>query len=140
MNTKDIGNLGEHIAIVELLKNNIIISRPLGDNARYDLILDIDSTLYTCQVKSTNSSTKKLAEFSLSSSQAHRGGTRYKYDVDLFCCVDICNNKVFLVPNLESRAYIKIRYQSTENNQTKGINMWYDYTIDKFIGGSPSQA
>lgn len=133
MNSKDIGNLGEHMAIVELLKNNVSVSRPLGDNSRYDLILDINSELYTCQVKSTNSSTAKVAEFCLSSSQAHRGGGRQLYDVDLFCCVDISNNKVFLVPNLEPKYTIKIRYEPAENGQTKGINMWYEYTIEKFL-------
>lgn len=97
------------------------------------MILDINENLYTCQVKSTNSATDKLAEFMLTSSQAHRGGGRHTYDVDVFCCVDITNNKVFLVPNLETRSSIKIRYQPTENNQTKGINMWYDYTLEKFL-------
>lgn len=133
MNSKDIGNLGEHIAIVELLKNNIQISRPLGDNSRYDLILDINDNLFTCQVKSTNSSSEKLAEFSLSSSQAHRGGSRIKYDVDLFCCVDIRNSKVFLVPNIDCKSKINIRYEAADNGQVKGINMWYEYTIEKFI-------
>ena len=133
MNSKDIGNLGEHIAIVELLKNDIIVSRPLGDNARYDLILDINETLYTCQVKSTNSATEKAAEFFLTSSQAHRGSGRQKYNTDVFCLVDIVNNKVFLVANTEPRTAMKIRYQPTENNQTKGINMWYDYTIENFL-------
>ena len=133
MNSKDVGNLGEHIAIVELLKNDIIVSRPLGDNARYYLILDVNGVLYTCQVKSTNSATAKLATFSLESSQAHRGGTGQQYNVDLFCCVDITNNKVLIVPNIDNISSIKIRYEPTENGQTKGINMWYDYTLEKFL-------
>lgn len=133
MNSKDIGNLGEHIAIVELLKNDIVISRPLGDNARYDLILDINETLYTCQVKSTASSSADLAEFWLSSSQAHRGGGRHKYSVDVFCLVDINNNKVFLLPNIDDRSSIKIRYNVSNSPNQKNINMWYDYTIEKFL-------
>jgi hypothetical protein len=133
MNTKDVGNLGEHIAIVELLKADIIVSRPLGDNARYDLILDINSNIFTCQVKSTNTASSKLAEFSLSSSQAHRGGGRQLYNVDIFCCVDILNNNVFIVPNIDSKYSIKIRYTPTDSGQTKGINMWHDYTIQKFL-------
>lgn len=133
MNSKDIGNLGEHIAIVELLKYGIIVSRPLGDNARYDLILDIGDIIYTCQIKSTASSSESLAEFWLTSSQAHRGGSRHKYNVDLFCLVDINNNKVLLLPNIDNKSSIKIRYMPTENGQTKGTHMWYDYTIEKFL-------
>lgn len=127
MNSKDVGNLGEHIAIVELLRIGVEISRPLGDNSRYDLIIDNDGILLTCQVKSTNSSTTELAEFWLSSSQAHRGGTRDAYQVDCFLLVDICNNKVFLLPN-STRATIKIRYGDKLNSQS---NMWYDYVLTK---------
>lgn len=65
MNSKDIGNLGEHLAILEFLKRGIVVSRPLGDNSRYDLVLEILGILYTCQVKTTNSATSKLAEFYL---------------------------------------------------------------------------
>ena len=133
MNSKDIGNLGEHIAIVEFLKRGIQVSRPLGDNSRYDLLLDIAETIFTCQVKSTNSSTPELAEFYLTSSQAHRGKSRYKYDVDIFCCVDIKNNQVFIVPNTGDRSTIKIRYTASKSGQIAGINKAEDYTIDKFL-------
>lgn len=133
MNTKDIGNLGEHIAIVELLKNNVQISRPLGDNSRYDLILDIYGTLLTCQVKSTNSATAELAEFSLTSSQAHRGGVRHKYDVDIFCLVDIQNNNVFLYQNEGNKTSLKIRYAPTKSGQSVGINRAEDFLVSKFL-------
>lgn len=133
MNSKDIGNLGEHIAIVEFLKRDIQVSRPLGDNSRYDLLLDIEETIFTCQVKSTNSASCELAEFYLTSSQAHRGKSRHKYDVDLFCCVDIKNNMVFIVPNTSDRSTIKIRYGNTLRGQTANINRAEDYTIDKFL-------
>ena len=133
MNSKDVGNLGEHIAIVELLKYGIIVSRPLGDNARYDLILDIKNQLFTCQVKSTASSTDALAEFSLQSSQAHRGAGKQGYDVDIFCLVDVSKQFVFLYPNLENKTAIKIRYKETSNNQTKNVNMYHDFTVQKFL-------
>lgn len=121
------------MAILEFLKRGIIVSRPLGDNSRYDLVLEIMGVLYTCQVKATNSSTPKLAEFHLTSSQAHRGHGRQRYDVDLFCCVDLVNNYVFIVPNTSDRGSIKIRYEPTDSGQTSKINMYYDFTLDKFL-------
>lgn len=130
MNTKDIGNLGEHLAIVELLKRDVKVSRPLGDNSRYDLILDIKGLLLTCQVKSTNCATKERAEFSLSSSQAHRGGTRHKYEVDVFCLVDILNNTVMLYSNINDQYRVTIRYTDLVAHNT---NVYSDYTIDKYI-------
>lgn len=134
MNSKDVGNLGEHIAIVELLKHGIIISRPLGDNSRYDLILDISNTLFTCQIKSTNVSSSDLAEFWLTSSAAHRGGGRTPYTVDLFCLVDIVNNKVFLFENTQNQGSIKIRYNT--NTSTRS-NRAEDFTIKAYLDKLP---
>lgn len=135
MNTKDIGNLGEHIAIVELLKHGIGISRPLGDNSRYDLVLDIANTLFTCQVKSTNVSSTELAEFWLTSSAAHRGGTRTPYTVDLFCLVDIPNNNVFLFENTKNQGSIKLRYGHTLTSSSNSAN---DFTIQKYLSRLPT--
>lgn len=115
MNTKDIGNIGEHIAILELLKLGITVSRPLGDNSRYDLIIDLNGFLYKTQIKTTTSD-GIIAQFMLSSSQAHRGKTREYYsnkDVDIFLCVDITTNKVFLVNN--DRKSIIIRYEKSQS-------------------------
>lgn len=133
MNTKDIGNIGEHIAILELLELGVQVSRPLGDNSRYDLILDIQNNLYTAQVKSTNSSSQDLAEFWLSSSQAHRGQGRATYDVDLFLLVDIPKKVVLVLPNLDTKHSIKIRYKRTESRNQTQVNLAEDFLLQKFI-------
>lgn len=129
MNTKDVGTIGESIAITELLKAGITVSRPIGDNSRYDLILDIRGTLFTCQVKSTASSTSDLAEFWLQSSQAHRGKDRQHYDVDLFALVDVNKDRLFILMNTEKRTAIKIRYSSGAVNQ----HFADDYSLSSFI-------
>lgn len=136
MNSKDVGTLGEHIAIIELLKNDVIVSRPLGDNSRYDLVLDIGGTLYTCQVKSTNSASDELAEFFLQSSQAHRGGTRSSYTVDVFCLVDIPKQAVFLYMNTDNRTKLSLRYIDTGSRQLRASTQctWAkDYTLERVL-------
>jgi hypothetical protein len=40
MNTNQIGDIGEAIAIAEFTKAGAIVSKPLSDNARYDLIIE----------------------------------------------------------------------------------------------------
>jgi len=133
MNTKDIGNLGEHIAIVELLNNNIQVSRPLGDNSRYDLILDVNSNLYTCQVKSSVSATSDKVNFTLQSSQNHRNNGRKYYEVDLFILVDIINNKVFMLLNTEERSSITFRYTEVPYQGGTRINNANDFLLTKII-------
>lgn len=133
MNTKNTGNLGEHIAIVELLKLGVLVSRPLGDNARYDLILDINSKLYTCQVKSTNVDKEDYVDFPLQSSQAHRGGSRQHYDVDLFVLVDIPKNKVFLYQNIDGKTQIKLRYVDTGSARMSTSNWAKDFLLEEVL-------
>lgn len=127
MNSKDVGNLGEHIAIVELLNLGLEVSRPLGDNSRYDLIIDNEGLLLTCQIKSTASATPEYAEFWMTSSQAHRGRGRTGYNVDCFILVDINNRKVFLLPNT-GKSSIKLRYGIRVNSAS---NMSEDFLLSK---------
>jgi hypothetical protein len=132
LNSKDVGSLGEHIAIVELLKQGIQVSRPLGDNSRYDLILDIEGALLTCQVKSTMSSTDEWVEFWLQSSQTHRGRGKQSYSVDLFLLVGINNQKVFALEDM-NRASIKIRYTKPASTNQHGFNWFEDYLLSNYL-------
>lgn len=91
--------------------------RPIGDNNRYDLIIDINNFLYKAQVKTTVSDGILAHQFYLSSSQAHRGKGRTEYnftDVDIFICVDITTKEVFLVLN-DGRRSMSIRYIPSES-------------------------
>ena len=54
MNSKDKGNIGEAIMLAEFIKRGIQVSIPFGDNARYDLIIDLNGKLYKVQVKYCN--------------------------------------------------------------------------------------
>lgn len=136
MNTKDIGTLGEHIAIVELLKHGISLSRPLGDNEQYDLILDIRGFLLRCQVKSKTNSTQDKVEFSLHTT--NRSGDRVRYtEVDCYCLVDITNNKVFLIDHDDSKVSVILRYSMPDCKNKTQIKMADNYTVQKFVESLP---
>lgn len=136
MNTKDIGTLGEHLGIVELLKNDIAVSRPLGDNSQYDLIIDIRGSLLRCQVKTKDTGTKDKVEFSLHTT--NRSGDRVRYsNVDCYLLVDLQNNKVFLLDHSDDRVSIILRYSIPECRNKTGIHLAENYTITKFINSIP---
>lgn len=119
MNSKDIGSIGEHIAILKLLELGLSVSKPIGDNDRYDLIIDKENILYKIQVKSSKG-TQDSVVFYTCSSQAHRGKGRSLYtleEVDYFLLVDIVTKQVFILPNDGKRSSIIIRYtQSNSRN------------------------
>lgn len=132
MDSKDIGNLGEHIAIVELLSKGINVSRPLGDSCRYDLIIEVNKNLYTCQVKTTSSLINEGANFELKTASKRLGTKDQFYDVDLFILVELSTKMVCILPNLQDRARICIRPTKPETLRSS-MNFAEDFSITKFI-------
>jgi Holliday junction resolvase-like predicted endonuclease len=55
MNTVSIGDIGESLAIAKFTKEGLTVSKPLSNNAKYDLIVEFNNKLYKVQVKTTNS-------------------------------------------------------------------------------------
>lgn len=55
MNTVSVGDLGEVMAITKFTQADCIVSKPFSNNARYDLIVEINNKLYRVQVKTTTS-------------------------------------------------------------------------------------
>lgn len=132
MNTKDIGTSGEHLAVYKLLAKGLTISRPLGDNSPYDLILDINGQLLTCQVKTRRSTDVDKVQFNL---RGIEYGTlkNKRYSVDCFCCVDLSTEEVFLIPNVDINVSITIRYTQPLTSNGRDITYAKDVTIDKFL-------
>lgn len=53
LSSKDLGQLAEALFQYEAICKNLIISKPFGDNSKYDFIVDNSKTLFKVQVKST---------------------------------------------------------------------------------------
>lgn len=133
MNSKDVGNLGEHIAIVECLRLGVQVSRPLGDNSRYDLILDVDNKLYSVQVKSNNQENKEYVEFLLYSKNVLTQETS-TYTVDLFILVDITNNLVFGIKNtVEYNKSLRLRYTKAQGSNTKSVKYAENFLLEDLL-------
>ena len=53
MNTKDIGDIGEAVTLSELIKLQISVYLPFGENSPCDLIADFNGKLNRIQVKTS---------------------------------------------------------------------------------------
>ena len=51
--SKIIGEKAEALFLAECINKDLIVSRPFGDNAPYDFVVDVDGKLVKVQVKST---------------------------------------------------------------------------------------
>lgn len=135
-NTKTVGDIAEIVASAELIKAGYIVSRPLSDNAPYDLIYDSGSKLRRAQVKGRSSSNGKISVELYCNARSYSG----KYvstDFDDIIIVDLDTYKVAIIDVhkqqlFETDAKYKsfvLRTKKPLNNQTKNIRMFDDYGI-----------
>lgn len=138
-NTKQKGNLGELKAATEFTKWGITVAFPFGDNARYDMIIDIDGELKKVQVKySDSSSDNDSFNCRCVSSKNHTTNKtldKYTNDVDYFVFylaeIDVCC--IVPIEVIGNRTVFTLRNSIPKNNQVKGVNFIKDYTFDKLF-------
>jgi hypothetical protein len=97
--TKYIGDMSEEMVKIAFLKNGWYPSVPVGDNLRYDLVLDKDGALYKVQCKTAKfiNGTVKFPVCS-SSNHVNRGKRNYHGEVDYIAAYCPELNSVYLIP------------------------------------------
>ena len=136
LNTVSIGDIGETQAIALFTKNKIAVSRPMTNNVRYDLIVDINDRLYRVQVKSTSAIKDGKMEFATKTTNYTKGSwssNRYSTnEVDMFFLYCVENDWCGLfIPDEEIPSTLYIRTAPPKNNQKVGIRLMEDYSFDK---------
>lgn len=139
LNTVSVGDIGESVAIMNFIKNDFIVSKPLSNNARYDLIIEKNNILYKVQVKTTQNIKEKVKmDFALKTTNYSKGewvsmGYTTK-EIDLFFLYCIENDWCGLyIVNEDIPKNISIRLQPPKNNQVKGINLAENFEFKKQI-------
>lgn len=132
-NPKARGEKTEAIIIAELVKKDIAISLPFGDNQRYDLIMDTaDRGLVRVQCKTGRLKNGRIT-FNTVSTRINANGyyTRdYVGDIEYFAVYCYENDTVYLVP-IEDIAKSKTALRITPplNHQKAGIRWAKDYEL-----------
>lgn len=137
--TVSIGDCGESVAIMKFTLNDCIVSKPLSDNARYDLIIEHNNKLYRVQVKTTaqiKDETKMV--FATKTTNYTKGNWQSigytNQEVDIFFLYCIENNWCGLYVGEEDGSFkqeITIRLTPTKSNQVKGTRLADDYCFEK---------
>lgn len=140
LNTVSMGDIGEAQAIAKFVSSGFIVSKPLTNNARYDLIVEINSCLYKVQVKSTASIKDGKMEFATKTTNYVKGqwqsNAYSKNEIDLFFlyCAENGWCGIYNPINDESvLQQLNIRVEPPKNNQRKGIRLAEDYEFNKQI-------
>ena len=122
-NTKRVGDISEARVIAALIEAGFLVSKPFGENARYDLIADDGERLHRVQVK-TGRVRGGVIVFNCYSSHAHRRGGMQPYfgQIDYLAVYCPQLKKVYLLPEQELTASVAhLRLSPTRNNMAKMI-------------------
>jgi len=130
--TKDIGDIAEAVVTAELMKRGKKVLKPIGDNARYDLVIDEDGFFKRIQVKNGRL-VDDAVRFATCSTYGHRGRSRRTYEGEIEYFAVYCpeNNKSYLVPMdaTVGKAKMALRLTPSRNNQQRGVRWAKDYEI-----------
>lgn len=125
------GDLTEQIVITELKRREISVSTPVGDNERYDLVLEQpDGELLRAQVK-TGWLTDGTIRFKGVSQHTNSSGhvyERYGSEVDCFLVYCYDTEEVYLISGEEVGTSVQLRIDPPEQ-ESKQINWAEEYRL-----------
>ncbi len=131
-NPKAIGELSEAAAVHHLIRAGYTVARGVGDNARWDLVVEHGDRLLRVQVKTGRLNASGSVHFATCSSQVHRsrGRATYRGQCELFAvyCPEL--DETYLVPvdgTGERECFLRVR--PTANRQARGVRWAADYRV-----------
>lgn len=132
------GILTEEYLKFWFLKQGYSVSVPIGDDDRYDFIVDFNGKLIRMQSKTGNlTRTTGCLNFSTASNKYNSTGshrTQYtKEEIDYFCTLHPETNQVYIVPVELCGNECNLRLIPPKNQNGKLIKIAEDYEGEKMI-------
>ena len=138
MHTKDKGDIAEIATVFNALKRGWSVSKPVGENQRYDLILDTGNNLLRVQCK-----TAKLENNIISASLTRmvRLATKYKreryteHEVDAFSlyCPETDKCYILYITDISTngicQANVNLRTENSNFNNQHKVRLAKDYLL-----------
>lgn len=137
MNTRVIGELTELKCQMFCLEKGYIVSKPIVDNARYDLLLDYNNKFYRIQIKTSRwmSEEHEGIVFNCKSQHSIAGGNKImKYtpeEVDFF--MTEFEGEFYLIPCERAKSEMRLRFKSTKNHQDDKATFARDFKFEEVI-------
>lgn len=133
----------EAIVLAELLKRDVSVSMPFGENHRYDFIMEVAGEFHRLQCKTARYRQDTLRFQVNSTAPSNTGQTKadYKGDIDYFVvhCREV--SETYMVPiEAVGTSSKTLRFDEPDNNQTSGVDMAEDYELDTQLYAAKLQA
>lgn len=131
---KQIGIITEEQCKLYFIERGYTVSVPIGDNAPYDFVLEVNSNLYKIQVKHARVDTEGTFIVELVKNVSTRTQIRsFGYsesEVDYFCTM--FDGRCYLIPYGNFKCKV-LRTRFPKNNQIANISWATDYEADYII-------
>ena len=137
MNTRITGELTELKCQMFCLERGFIVSKPIVDNARYDLLLDYNNKFYRIQIKTSRwmSEEHEGIVFNCKSQHSVAGGNKImKYtpeEVDFF--MTEFEGEFYLIPCERAKSEMRLRFKPTKNHQDDKATFAKDFKFEEVI-------
>lgn len=132
METKRKGSISEYRIIIKFLELGCHVLQPIGDNNRYDLVVERIDGFKRIQCK-TASLRNGVVNFRVSNVGKKNGfiiSKTYKNQIDYFAAYCPQNDKIYLVNIKDTgKRECKLRITEPKNNQKKLIKYAKDYEM-----------
>ena len=117
MHTKDVGDIAEVAITLNALKKGWSVSKPVGENQRYDLILDDGVSLLKVQCKSA-----KLKQEIISASLTRMTRLKDKYKRETYTEQEIDAFGIYC-PDIQQCFLIKIKELTVDGKAQGSVNL-----------------
>lgn len=126
-NSKTIGDLAELRTAALFASMGYFVSKPLTDNAPYDLIVD-NGALSKVQVKARSIRNDKIT-VEMRTTMVNYTSDYSKSDFDILAVYNIDTEEIALLNwlHLKEGCDVVLRTAPTKNNQSKGIKFFSDF-------------
>jgi len=136
-NTRIIGELTELKCQMFCIEHGYVVSKPIIDNARYDMLLDINNKIYRIQIKTARWMSEEHEGIIFNGKSQHRIAEQNKImkytpeEIDFF--MTVFEDKFYLIPCKKSKSEIRLRFKPTKNNQDSKCMFAKDYLFEEVI-------
>ena len=133
LSTKSVGDISEVAITLALMKAGKTVLKPMGDDKRYDLVIEEDGKFLRVQCKTGRVTDGKIM-YHAHNHTIRKGGRRqykdYKGQIEYFGVYSPELDKVYLVPIEDACAgVVSLRIAPTKNSQKKRIKFAKDYEL-----------
>jgi len=131
------GALTEQKCILKCIELGYTVSKPIFDNARYDLIVDTGNKLLKVQVKTSRWTTDEHDAFTFNCKSTHSisNGNKImpytKDEIDVFMTEK--DNVFYLIPVEGNTSQKTLRIIPPKSGQIKGLSFAKDYVFEEVI-------